>query len=78
MDRLAQQALATSDDSPLPGGRAGLYWVEKVRCLRVDPAKPEVFIYLVGYEGYFMYSPNQQPFLTDLGGGCYGLGHHVT
>jgi hypothetical protein len=78
MDRLAQQALATSDDSPLPGGRAGLYWIEKVRCLRVDPAKPEVFIYLVGYEGYFMYSLNPQPFVTDLGGGWYALPHHLT
>jgi hypothetical protein len=78
MDRLAQQALATSDDSPLTGGRAGLYWVEKVRCLRVDPAKPEVFIYLIGYEGYFMYSPNPQPFVTDLGGGWYALPHHLT
>jgi hypothetical protein len=78
MDRLAQQAMATSDDSPLPGGRAGLYEVEKVRCFRVDPAKPEVFIYLVGYDGNFMYSPVPQPFVKDLGGGWYALGHHLT
>jgi hypothetical protein len=79
MDRLAQQALATPNDSPLPGGRAGLYEVEKVRCFRVDPAKPEVFIYLVGDEGSFMYSPNpQSPFVKDLGGGWYALPNHLT
>jgi hypothetical protein len=76
MDQLAQQALATPGDSPLPGGRAGLYEVEKVRCFRVDPAKPEVIIYLVGGEGGFEYSPKSyDPLLTDLGGGWYSWVH---
>ena len=76
MDRLAQQALATPGDLPLPGGRAGLYEVEKVRCFRVDPSRPEVIIYLVGGAGGFGYTPKSyNPLLKDLGGGWYAWVH---
>jgi hypothetical protein len=76
-DRLAQQELA-SPNSRLGGGPLGVYEVEEVEYLRIDPAEPEeVIIYIAPFGRHvgFLYCPKCQSAdpsrRRNLGGGWY-------